>query len=75
MDINLIMQALSSFGFPVVMCAAMAYYVKYSTDKSREEVARLNEQHKEEMLEITKAIENNTLAITRLCEKLDKEVR
>lgn len=74
MDWNVVVQAVSTFGFPIVMCGTMAYYVKYITDKHREEVSKLNEQHKQEMLDIVKAVDNNTIALTKLCEKLDKEV-
>lgn len=74
MDWNIIMQAVTTVGFPIVMCGIMAYYVKYTTDKHREEIAKLNEQHKQEMLDIVKAVDNNTIALTKLCEKLDKEV-
>lgn len=74
MDWNVIMQAVTTVGFPIVMCGAMAYYVKYTTDKHREEIAKLNEQHKQEMLDIVKAVDNNTIALTKLCENLDKEV-
>ena len=74
MDWNVVVQAVSTFGFPIVMCGAMAYYVKYITDKHREEVSKLNEQHKQEMLDIVKAVDNNTIALTKLCEKLDNEV-
>lgn len=68
------LQAITTVGFPIVMCGAMAYYVKYMSDKHRVEVAKLNDQHKEEMLDIVKALDNNTLALSKLCEKLDKEV-
>ena len=71
MDMSAILQAITTVGFPVVMCGAMAYYVKYITDKNREEVAKLNEQHKQEILDVVKAIDNNTQALTHLCEKLD----
>lgn len=71
MDMNAILQAITTVGFPVVMCGAMAYYVKYITDKNREEVAKLNEQHKQEILDVVKAIDNNTIALTKLCEKLE----
>ena len=74
MDQNMVIQAVSTFGFPIVMCAAMGYYVKYITDKHREEVCKLNEQHKQEMLDIVKAVDNNTIALTKLCEKIDREV-
>lgn len=71
MDMNAILQAITTVGFPVVMCGVMAYYVKYITDKNREEVAKLNEQHKQEILDVVKAIDNNTVALTKLCEKLE----
>lgn len=74
MDLNMAMQAVSTFGFPIVMCGVMGYYVKYITDKHREEVSKLNEQHKQEMLDIVKAVDNNTTALMKLCEKIDKEV-
>lgn len=71
---NVVVQAVSTFGFPIVMCGIMAYYVKYISDKHREEVSKLNEQHNQEMLDIVKAVDNNTVALTKLCEKIDKEV-
>lgn len=74
MDWNMAIQAVSTFGFPIVMCGVMGCYVKYITDKHREEVSKLNEQHKQEMLGIVKAVDNNTIALTKLCEKIDKEV-
>lgn len=74
MDWNVVVQAVSTFGFPIVMCGVMSYYVKYITDKHREEVSKLNEQHNQEMHDIVKTIDNNTIALTKLCEKLDKEV-
>lgn len=73
MDWNVVMTAVTTLGFPIVMCGAMAYYVKYITDKHREEISKLNEQHAKEMLDVVKAIDNNTVALTRLCERLDKE--
>lgn len=81
MDWNLIMQAVTTIGFPIVMCGAMSYYVKYITDKNREEIKetnlankdeieRITQQHKEEVEKITDAVNNNTIALTKLCEKL-----
>lgn len=69
---------IGSYAFPIVACCAMAFYVKYITDKNDTEVKYLNEQHKTEMLafkdEITKAINNNTLVMQKLCDNLGKEV-
>lgn len=66
-----IAQLITSVGFPIVACCAAAYYIKYISDKNREEVATLNKQHQEEMLKVTEAINNNTLVITKLCDKLN----
>lgn len=52
--------AIGTVGFPIVACIVMAYYVKYLTDKHREEQERL-----------TEIINNNTLAVQKLCDKLD----
>ena len=65
-----ITQLITSVGFPIVGCCAAAYYIKYISDKNREEVADLNKQHQEEMTKVTEAINNNTIAITKLCEKM-----
>lgn len=70
MNINDILTAVTTVGFPIVCCGAMMYYVKYTTDKHREEIETLNTQHKEEMKEVTNAVNNNTLALQKLCDKM-----
>ncbi len=74
MDTASILQIVSTVGFPIVACGGMAWYVKYMTDKEREERIKMNEQHKQEMSEVTTALNNNTLALQKLCDKLDGEV-
>lgn len=68
---------LSTFGFPVCACIGMAIYVKDITKTNREDTKALNEQHTKEMLEfkeeIKVALNNNTLALNKLCEKLDRK--
>ena len=39
-----ILQAITTVGFPIVCCVAMMWYVKYSTDQNREEVAERTAQ-------------------------------
>lgn len=68
---------LGSYCFPIVACVFMAVYVKYITDNNREDTKELNRKHTEEMNafkdEIKEALNNNTIALTRLCEKLERE--
>lgn len=76
MDFNVIMNAVQGMGFPIVMCGAMGWYVYDTTKKHREEIRRLNEEHKSEMGSITEAVHNNTVALEKLCvlmERLDDE--
>lgn len=67
---------IGTLGFPIVACICMALYVREQTKANREDVKNLNEQHNKEMTafkdEITQALNNNTLALTKLCEKLDR---
>lgn len=68
-------QLISSLGFPIVACICMALYVKEQTKNNREDVKELNSQHTKEMTEfkdeIKQALNNNTMALNRLCDKLD----
>ncbi len=65
---------LGSYAFPVVACIAMAWYVKDSSEKNRLATQELNKQHTQEMLafkdEIKTALNNNTIALNKLCERL-----
>lgn len=69
-------QLIGTLGFPIVACISMAIYVKEQTKNNREDVKELNAQHSKEMLEfkeeIKTALNNNTIALTKLCEKLDE---
>lgn len=62
MDANTIIQIVGSLGFPVVMCGAL-FWRQVKSD----------EQHKEEMDKVSEALNNNTQAIIKLSDKLDKE--
>ncbi len=62
MDLATLSQAIGSIGFPIIMCVLL--------------YERLNKQsveHKEEMMKITESLNNNTLALQKLSDKLDKE--
>ena len=79
---NDVVQIISTVGFPILACMAMALFFKYMVDRSyeertelnkqhREEIAKLTEQHREEMKTIVEALNNNTLAVQKLCDKLE----
>ena len=68
-----ILSAIGSFGFPIVMCIVVCFYVKYIIDKNSEQLNEITREHKAEVTEMTKAIENNTLALTKLLERLSED--
>lgn len=72
MDVNTILQAVGTVGFPIVCAIAMAWYVKYVTDRNREDIEKLNAQHQQEMKEVTTALNNNTLALQKLSDVIGK---
>ena len=72
MDVNTILQAVGTVGFPIVCAVAMAWYVKYVTDRNREDIEKLNTQHQQEMKEVTTALNNNTLALQKLSDVMGK---
>ena len=66
MDVNTVSTLIGTYGFPVIACCVMGWYVKYTPDRHREELNRLNEQHRTEMNDIKEALNNNTLALQKL---------
>lgn len=66
MDLAQIGQFINQYGFPIVCCGVL-FWDHLKTEQRREED---NELHKEEVAELRKSIEANTLAINSLCNHL-----
>lgn len=71
MDINTILQAVTTVGFPIVMCLVMAWYIKTINESHRKEIDNINALHKNEADKFTEAINNNTLALQKICDRID----
>ena len=60
MDVSTVSQVIGSLGFPIAACAAIGwYFVKYQT------------QNNETLSKMSDALNNNTIALTKLTEKID----
>lgn len=57
---QLIINAITTVGFPIVMCLILFWYM-----------TKQSEEHKEETETLRGVIENNTNSITKLYEKID----
>jgi len=69
-DLNIVAQFITTIGFPSAVLIYSLWYIKYREDKNDAQVDKLNQQHAEEMDKLTEALNNNTIAITRLTDKL-----
>lgn len=68
-----VMTVINTLGLPTVVAIASMWYVKYREDKNDARLDKLNESHKHEMTDITKALNNNTLALQRLCDAFEQK--
>jgi hypothetical protein len=72
-DAGTISELISTLGFPIVCFLCCAWYVKYREDRNDEKIDKLNTMHNEESKRMTEALNNNTLALTKLTDALGKE--
>ena len=69
-DFEAISNLIATVGFPIVCFLMAGWYVKYREDKNDEKFDKLNTQHNEENKRITEALNNNTMALQKLTDKL-----
>lgn len=63
--------AISTIGFPICACLGLGFYVKYQTDKYDQSIREMQKEHKDEVTKMTEALNNNTLALQKLIDKID----
>ena len=59
MDFSTVTQFVSTLGFPIAVCLICFWYIN-----------KREEQHKDEVTELAKAINNNTLVMQKLVDRL-----
>ena len=83
MDAQTIGSLIASLGFPIVACGAMALFIVKRSEandaklealrkEQREDIMTIQREHKEEVAKMTEALDNNTIAIERLTERLER---
>lgn len=72
MDSNALVTLIGSVGFPIVACIGMAWYVKYQMDANNKEVKEIRSEYNEQIKSVTEALNNNTMAIQKLSDRLEK---
>ena len=66
-DIDAILTAITTVGFPIVCTIGMGIFCKSQVEAQRVDSKEMQKQ-------FTDALNNNTAALTKLCEKLDDKL-
>lgn len=67
-----IVSIISAVGFPIVAACACGIFIKWQYTENQKQVDEMRKEHKEEVSKMTEALNNNTLALQKLIDKLDK---
>lgn len=63
MTVDNYINIIQTFGFPIAMCCALMWYI-YQIEK----------KHKEEIDKLSEAIQNNTIVMTQILDKISHEI-
>lgn len=63
MELSTITNLISSIGFPIAISLVLMWYIM-----------KLNDNHSNEVKALTNALNNNTVILQRVCDKLDLEL-
>lgn len=67
---NEIVQVISAVGFPIVAALGCGFFVKWQYEQNMKQTEEMRKEHREETAKMTEALNNNTLALQRLIDKL-----
>lgn len=71
MDWNILVASIGSLGFPIVACIGMAIFFNKVNENYRSDIKEMNTSHKQEIDKLTEAVNNNTLVIQKLLDKME----
>lgn len=67
---EMFMEALQNFGFPVACVFFLAWYIYRLQEQHRIELKEIMTQHKQETDKLTEAINSNTMVMQKLVDKI-----
>lgn len=70
---DVLVQLISSVGFPIVCVVFLFWFIYDTNNKHREEIANLHTQHNEETSKLADAINNNTEVMNKILYMLENK--
>lgn len=68
-----IISIIKDIGFPIACVIYMGFYIKKLTDEYRTDIKGVTEQYNEAIKDFRKTLERNTLVLTGIEKRLEKE--
>lgn len=70
MNMNDVVQIVSTLGFPIAMCIGACFFIKYLFDTFTKQQEEMRKEHREEVSKLQTSLDNNTLALQKLIDKI-----
>lgn len=70
MDFDIV-TTISTLGFPIVACIALGWFCKYMIDNNNKNIEKMFDMYDKANQENREAIQAVTVALDKLCDKLD----
>lgn len=67
---NDVVQIVSTLGFPIAMCIGACFFIKYLFDSFTKQQEEMRKEHREEVSKLQTSLDNNTLALQKLIDKI-----
>lgn len=67
---NDVVQIVSNLGFPIAMCLGACFFIKYLFDTFTKQQEEMRKEHREEVSKLQTSLDNNTLALQKLIDKI-----
>lgn len=70
MNLDSIATVISAVGFPIVACIFLGYFIMKQLEASNKQLSEIQKEHNESVSKLAEAVNNNTLVIQKLIDKL-----
>lgn len=74
MDLNIILQAIATVGFPIVGCIYLVFIMQKNEERHAEETEKREKRHLEEIEKLRETVENNTKVMIKICAKMGVDI-
>ena len=73
MDAQTINTLVNSLGFPIFCCIGLGWWIMTITKNFNEQLEQTRNDHKEEIKALKDSLDNNTIALTKLLDRLERD--